>query len=198
MERLRALRTLAIPLLLAPAAAPADELTLFGGWRSGGSFVDAVNGTTRTLDPSGSFALAWDRPIDASRHVRVIVSHQSTQLPVDGGTSLPMRVTTGHIGGTVFFDGSVGRGGYVNGGLGLTVFSPSVPGWSGEVGLSAGLGIGYAWPLTQSIALRAEARGTLTLLNGDAALFCSGGCVVSLRGDAFTQLDLHVGLSFRF
>jgi hypothetical protein len=60
------------------------------------------------------------------------------------------------------------------------------------------LGIGYQLPLGERVALRFEARGYATLVDSDSALFCSGGCVVSIKGDTVTQGDILLGLTFRY
>ena len=49
-----------------------------------------------------------------------------------------------------------------------------------------------------SLALRAELRGYATLINSSGSFFCSGGCVVSLKGDALVQGAALLGLSMRF
>ena len=48
------------------------------------------------------------------------------------------------------------------------------------------------------VALRSELRGYWTLINSSGQLFCSGGCVVSIRGDAFVQFEGLLGLSYSF
>jgi hypothetical protein len=52
--------------------------------------------------------------------------------------------------------------------------------------------------LSRQIALRTELRGYLTLINSSGGFFCSGGCVVSIRGDTLTQVEGLLGLSFAF
>jgi hypothetical protein len=186
------------------ATASDHTVTAFGGWRTGGAFVDATTSQSRSLDGAAGWALAYDRRLDAATQVRLLLAYQDGSLPVPAtgavpATSLPIQVTSLHLGGTRFAAGqSVPSGAYVSGGLGFTAFRPSLPGYSSELGLSASLGAGYLWPLSDTVALRVEARGYLTVLSGEGALFCSGGCVVALRGDTFTQVDLQVGLSIRF
>jgi hypothetical protein len=67
-----------------------------------------------------------------------------------------------------------------------------------ELRPSVSLGIGYQLPLGERFALRFEARGYATLVNSDSALFCSGGCVISVRGNTVTQGDVQLGFSFRY
>ena len=58
------------------------------------------------------------------------------------------------------------------------------------------LGLGYQWPLAGPLSLRVELRGYFTLINSSSNLFCSGGCVVAIKGDGLTQAEALVGLSF--
>ncbi|MFO1301138.1 MAG: hypothetical protein U1F17_12300 [Burkholderiaceae bacterium] len=52
--------------------------------------------------------------------------------------------------------------------------------------------------LGERVALRVEVRGYVTLVDSQGGLFCSGGCVVSIRGDTFTQGEALIGLSVSF
>ena len=81
--------------------------------------------------------------------------------------------------------------------LGATLFNPA-QGYSSEVRPSINIGIGYQLPLGDTLALRVEARGYGTFVNSSGGLFCSGGCVVSIKGDAITQGEVMLGLSARF
>lgn len=198
---------LAAALAVAPVAAAAEgAVTVYGGYRSGGGFADATTGQSIDLKDSGTVAASVDIPIDPSRQVQVFVSHQSSRFEagVAPGSSVPglsgqsVSVTHFHLGGTNFFDGQIGRGPYVVGGLGATLFSPGTSGYSSEWRPSISIGIGYQWPLGDRLALRVEARGYVVLVNSEGGLFCSGGCVITVKGDTFTQGEAQVGLSLRF
>jgi hypothetical protein len=60
------------------------------------------------------------------------------------------------------------------------------------------LGLGYQWPLAGALSLRMELRGYFTLINSRSSLFCSGGCVVVIKGDSLAQAEALLGLSFAF
>jgi hypothetical protein len=90
------------------------------------------------------------------------------------------------------------RGLYGVGGVGATQFSPGAGGYSSEFKPSLNVGLGYYVPLGERLALRVEARGYLTFVNSSGGFLCSGGCVVILRSDAFTQYEAKVGLTARF
>ncbi|RZU02155.1 hypothetical protein [Rivibacter subsaxonicus] len=193
-------------LLLLQAAQPAaaqNAVTLYGGWRGGGSFQQVDSDASADVDASGAGALSIDWALDGARNVQLFASGQRTQLaltPASAGapSSVSMRIGYLHLGGSNYVEGFVGQGLYVAGGLGATYFSPSLDGLSAELRPSMSLALGFDQPLTNALALRMELRGYITLINSSGGFFCSGGCVVSLRGDAFYQGEALLGLSLRF
>jgi hypothetical protein len=201
--------TLTLTLAVLPAAAVAaggNAATLYGGYRAGGGFTDTNSGQSVDVEGSGAFSATLDFPTDAAREIRLLVSYQSSRFdvgsqPAAGTATLAGRstsVTYFHLGGTYFYEGRIGAGPYLLGGLGATLFQPSLDGYSSEWRPSMSLGIGYLLPLGAQVSLRFEARGYVTLVNSEGGFFCSGGCVVSLRGDTFTQGEALLGLSVRF
>jgi hypothetical protein len=198
-------KIIATALLMALPAIAAEKdyaVTVYAGYRGGGRFTDADTEQSLELEPNGAVSLALDMPLDASRQYQIFVSHQRTQLSLDrtsfaGGNRLAMDITYLHIGGTSFFDGEVGKGAYVVGGLGATLFTPG-QGYKSELYPSINVGVGYQWPLGNAFAVRVEARGYATLVNSSGGVFCSGGCVVSIKGDSVGQGELMLGLSSRF
>jgi hypothetical protein len=188
------LATLALP------CAAQNALTLYGGYRGGGSFQQTTSpfdSISLQSSPSGSISL--DFGLDAMRQVQVFASYQSTELEATPTTPVvPMTVGYLHLGGTNYFEGAVGRGAYVVGGLGVTRLAPGLSGLSAEYRPSMNLGLGYQWPITAALSLRTELRGYFTLVNSDSSLFCSGGCVVSIKGDGLTQVEGLLGLSLAF
>lgn len=200
LEKLAALFVAGLAAAL-PAAAQ-NALTLYGGYGWGGSFEQVSTNSTSTanLDSSFAGAASIDWALDAARNVQLFASGQRTTLRLATGTpeTLDMGIYYLHLGGSNFFDGRAGQGGYVAGGLGATLMSPGASGLSNEVRPSASLAIGYEHAFTPSLALRAELRGYATLINSSGSFFCSGGCVVSLKGDALIQGAALLGLSMRF
>jgi hypothetical protein len=191
----------ALPVAAQPRDPPPfalTSLTVYGGWRTGGGFTDTSTGAAVSTDASAALAASLELPLDANRQIQVFVSHQSSQLALATGARLPIDVTHLHLGGTNYFEGPVGRGPYLSGGLGVSVFSPGLSGLSTELRPSLSIGVGWQVPLAPRVSLRLEARGHVALVNSDGGFFCSGGCVVSIRGDTYTQGELLVGLSVGF
>ena len=198
----------AIPATAQTMDAPADNaMTVYGSWREGGNFADVANDQSVHLAGSGAWAVSYERLLDPSRQLQFYFSYQSTRLKLDQGAltqpapsstpaPLPLRVMYLHFGGTAFVDGPVGRGAYVVGGIGATLFQPKTAGYSSEVHPSLNLGIGYEWPLAQHFALRMEARGYATIVHSSGGLFCSGGCLIQIKADAVAQGEIQLGLSY--
>ena len=201
---LRKMIVLVILFMTLPAvAADKDKaLTLYGGYRDGGRFTDETSGERLEVEGSGTVSLALDIRKDRSRAYQFFLSHQRSDLslknvPAATNQSIGMNITYLHVGGTNFWQGVLGNGPYVVGGLGATFFDPG-EGFDDELRASLNLGLGYEQPLGKTFALRFEARGYATLVNSSGGFFCSGGCVVSISGDVFTQGEVMLGLSARF
>lgn len=196
---------LLLTLCLALPAQAQKAITAYGGVRSGSGFQQAGStGTPIDMSSSGAASVAIEWPLDASRQLQLLVSQQRTRLDIGSlagagaPNRLPLRLSYVHIGGLNFFDGPVGRGPYVAGGLGLTLLSPNLDGLSSRVRASMNLGLGYQWPLGASLALRTELRAYATLIRSDGSFFCSGGCVISIKGDTLNQVEAMAGLTFGF
>jgi hypothetical protein len=196
---------LAAPLALASPASPAqgNVVTLYGGARAGGDLVDQNDSdATVTLKSGGAGALSFDWMLADGRQAQIFYSFQHSGLPasvVKGTGDIGLGVSYLQVGGRIFFDGYyTTNGSYLVGGLGVTYFKPDADGLSSEVRPSGTLGLGYQWMLGRQVALRAEMRGYVTLINSSGGFLCSGGCVASIRGDTLTQVEGLLGLSYGF
>lgn len=202
------IRRCSAAVLLLAAAWPAcaqKAITLYGGARAGSGFQQATTPSADAdLRSSGALSLAFDWPYDATRQLQLLVSHQRTRLELaptstpGTPTELPLRVSYLHLGGVNYFEGQLSQGPYVAGGIGITQLSPRLQGTSSRVRASMSAGIGYHLPLTKALALRTELRGYFTLINSNGSFFCSGGCVVQIKGDTLTQVEAMVGLTLLF
>ena len=195
---------IAAGLALASSVATAQgAVTLYGGARGGGEFIDQNAGdAVIKLDSGATASLSFDWLLSDGRQAQLFYSFQRSALPgsVTNRTSdIAVNISYLHVGGRVFFDGThTTSGSYLVGGLGITHLSPSLSGLSSEVRPSMNVGLGYQWMLSKELSLRTELRGYLTLVNSSGGFFCSGGCVVSIRGDTMLQAEGLLGLSFAF
>lgn len=189
---------------LSPAWAQ-HALTVYGGQRSGSGFETAgSHSAALDLASRPAASLALELPFDGSRQLQWFASHQRTRLAL-GDTAapgtpseLPLQLSYLHLGGVNWFEGPIGRGPYVSGGLGFTHLSPRLPGTTSRSRASMSVGLGWQWAAASQMALRGELRGYATLLRSDGALFCSGGCTVSIRGDSLVQVEALIGLTLGF
>jgi hypothetical protein len=213
---MQATRTPVLVLLLGLAAGSSaaqprrdNALTVYAAYRDGGSFTDITTGSRLPIEASGAWAASLDLGRSPATQVQLFVARQSSHVDARQATQpmppaaplpakFPMTLTYAHIGGTSFVDKKIGQGVYLAGGIGATLFEPDLNGLANELRPSVSLGIGYQLPLGERFALRFEARGYATLVNSDSALFCSGGCVISVRGNTVTQGDVQLGFSFRY
>ncbi|MDO6387185.1 MULTISPECIES: outer membrane beta-barrel protein [unclassified Uliginosibacterium] len=185
-----------------------NALTVYGGYRVGGSFTEVDTGNSLKLQNSPAVSLAVDVGLDPQRQLQVFLSRQSSHVDFSqvaapktntlGTTRLPFTATYLHLGGTYFFDGPIGQGPYAVGGLGVAVLQLDGPGYGEEVLPSMNLGFGYQWLFARNLALRLEGRYYASLIDSSGSLFCSGGCVVSISGQSLGQGELLLGLSVPF
>jgi hypothetical protein len=187
----------------AVVAAPKDSsVTLYAAYRFGGGFTDETTGKTWKLTEGPSYAMAADFAIDSKTQWELFISHRNASLRASGFTpgsgvdNVSLGVTYYHLGGTYFVD-NIGKGVYVVGGLGATHFDPGAN-LSSALRFSLNLGVGYMIPLGQTLALKLEGRGYVTLVNSSSAFLCSGGCVVQITGETLTQGEVMAGLAWRF
>ena len=64
--------------------------------------------------------------------------------------------------------------------------------------LSFSIGVGLKWPVTDNVALRLETRALATLYNSNSALFCNGGCSLTVNGSLFVQAEIFTGVAIKF
>jgi len=193
-------------MLVATTSAAAQTVTLYGGMRGGSGLHQSEPpnaGVDMSTTPAASLGIEW--PSHDARPFQFFLSTQRTKLDLSGSTTsgtpseMSLQVSYVHIGGLNFFEGQTGGGGpYVVGGLGVTFLDPELQGTSTVVRPSMNVGLGYQWPLGPSLSLRTELRGYITVINSSSSLFCSGGCVLKIQGDALTQFEGMVGLHFGF
>jgi hypothetical protein len=185
-----------------PASASESNLTVFGGYRFGGGFTDVTTGKTWETTDGPAFSVAADFGIDRKTQWEIFVSHRNSSMKASGfspaADNIRLGVTYYHVGGTYFFDQEVGRGGYAVGGLGLTNFMPGSAGLSAETRFSLNVGFGYMIPVSKHVAVKLEGRGYATLVDSSGGFFCSGGCVVQIKGTTFTQAEAMAGIAARF
>jgi opacity protein-like surface antigen len=178
------------------------------GFRGGGEFIDTIDDRNRTLESSDIYGLILSWPYERGKNFEVYYSHQSTNLnsitistpAPDNSVDIPLTIDYLHFGGTAPISDEDKLKTFVSGGLGFTYMSPDYTGAQSDLRASLSIGVGLKWPMTDRIALRLETRGLATLYNNNSAIFCSGGCAISVSGNMFLQGEVFAGLvlSFKF
>jgi len=180
-----------------------NNVTVYGGYRTGGQLTDTTTGNTVVVDEHSSYAVALDFALDPGRQTEIFFGHQRSALSSQGLAGavdrVPISIDYLHIGGTSFLSQTI-AGTYLVGGIGVARARPDFGGLQSATRLSMNLGIGYLLPIAENLGLRFEVRGYGILINSDGGLFCGGnsGCVISVSGDALYQVDYLIGLSGRF
>jgi hypothetical protein len=182
---------------------PQFSISPFVGYRVGGDFRLSDTGQLISLDDHAAFALAVDARADEGSEYEFFYSRQSTALRGNGFSPVGTVVEYLHIGGTLALADEGPIKPYFGGGLGVTRLSPGLAPGSIDTQFSVSLALGLRAPLTQHLSLRLEARGYITPLNTDTALFCrseQGGalCQIRGRGSALFQGDFLAGATYAF
>lgn len=202
---------LAAALAAAPAAAaeqaarPARfQAALHAGYRDGGNLEDTATSDDRDLDAAGSLALALEMryaPGD-DRWFQLWYARQDTDVD-DGDETHDVDVEYLHLGGTVPF-GDFGRAQpYFAAGIGATRLSSPGADVDERHYFSGSLALGLDVPLATHASLRMEARGYVSAVDSDTALFCrsdgqGGLCRIRASGSTLVQLEALVGVAIRF
>lgn len=182
------------------------EITPLLGYRGGGEFIDSVNNKQHTIVPSDIYGLIIGFPYERGKNIEVYYSHQSSELKsVDVSvpslpttTDIPLSIDYLHIGGTAPISETRDLKTFVTGGVGFTYLSPDLSGAQSDLRASLSIGVGLKWPVTEKFAIRLETRGLATMFNNNSAIFCNGGCSLSVNGSFFLQGEVFAGASFSF
>ena len=204
MKKLKNL--LIVTLLVSSASSYAVEITPIYGYRAGGEFIDNDTQQKHTVESSEMYGFIIGFPYERGQDWEIYYSHQSsdirsvnlTQPTATSTADIPLTIDYLHIGGTAPISEENKLKTFVSGGVGFTYLSPDFSGFQSDLRASLSIGIGLKYFLSENIAVRLEARGLGTLFNSNAALFCNGGCSLSVNGSLFTQIEAFAGLAFRF
>ena len=199
-------RNLLFTLLLLSTNIYSVEIIPLLGYRGGGEFIDETTDQKHTLESSDVYGLILSWPYERGKNIEVYYSHQATQLNSISTTepapnnvvNIPITIDYLHIGGTAPISDEEKLKTFVTGGLGFTYSSPDYTNAQSDLRASFSIGIGLKWPMTERIALRLETRGLATLYNNNSAIFCNGGCSLSVNGNLFLQGEVFAGIGFKF
>jgi len=183
------------------------QVTPFAGYRFGGSFEDNETGDEFSLDNTSSYGLAVNFPYQQNTEWEIYYSKQSTAVDDAGffvsDNQFDIDVEYLQIGGTYLFEESGSAAPYFVATIGGARFSPQEPGTKSDTFFSFSAGGGWRFFPASRLGLRVDARLLGSFVDGDSKIFCSsgpegGGCAISNSGKLLYQVELQLGLVFRF
>lgn len=186
------------------------EITPMLGFRAGGEFTDTTSNSRHTIESSNSYSLIIGLPYELKKDIEVFYSHHKSSLhsvdiaspSINTIVDLPVTITYLHLGGTAPISNTAYDNGklktFISGGLGFTYLKPNFTGLQSDLRASFSIGTGLKWAITQRIGLRLEVRGMATLFNSNTAIFCNGGCSLTINGSLLTQAEVLAGMAIKF
>lgn len=203
-----------IVLLTYCLPAAATDITLLTGYQFNSDFeINSVDnqppvvspatgepGDDVELDDGAAFSLAVDFVFEQQQTKRIgfYVSYEQTQFESNAGLSNPdMDVTHAHFTAMSYYpQGNLEP--FVLAGLGAGFFSPKDSTLDDETKFSAQVGAGTNYHFTDSLLLRLDVRWLATFFDSNGGAFCSGGCVIAVSSDTYSQVQANIGLMYRF
>ena len=190
---------------LVPSTTNAEglDVVVFTGLRGGGEFEVVETGDDLTLKEAQTLGIVVDKKTKKGTYWEFYYSKQPTKLttgdPFSSGSLFDVDVEYLHFGGKSYINKDNGT--FLVGTIGATHFDPKTSGLDSETKFSLGLGTGIEFGGDSNIGLRLEGRAFGTFLDSSGAIFCggsSGGCTIITTSSVLWQLELNVGLIFRF
>lgn len=203
-----------VALLACCLPAAATDITLLTGYQFNSDFeiVSASElppevtphtgapGDDVELDDSAAFSLAVDFVFEQQKTKRIgfYLSRQQTRFDSNAGLeNADMDVTHVHFTAMSYYpDGNLEP--FVMAGLGAGFFSPQDSTLEDETKFSGQIGAGTNYRFTDKLLLRLDVRWLATFFDSNGAAFCSGGCVIAVSSDTYSQVQANLGLMYRF
>jgi len=187
-------------LILPPVYAAKTEISLFNGYRTGGTMQEASTGNRAELDESTSYGFILGRDYGPEHVMEFLYSHQNTSL---NNTSLsPARkllnvdIEYFQLGGSQIWKGKQ-LDTFFGAGLGAIHLSDNDSVYASRTRLAMSFGGGAVIKLSKNLGLRLELRAYFSTF-GNSSNFCAGNeCVITGNG-FMNQVDINAGLRFRF
>lgn len=157
-------------------------------------------GDSVTLEEGSTFGLAMDFVFKNNPDQRIgfFISRQQTDFESSGGLfNSSMDVTHVHFTGMNYY--ARGKMEYfVLLGIGVGFYSPADKTLDNETRLSGQIGAGTNYKFSDSLLLRMDIRWIPTFFNSSGAAFCNGGCTIKLSSDVYNQVQVNIGLMYRY
>lgn len=196
------------------ASASAEDLTLSVGHQFNSDFeivaatgdppgvtrVTGLPGDPIAIADSTNLGLALDFVFNGRQDQRIgfYLSQSRTEFEDNAGlVDRDLDVTHVHFTAMSYYPRSRFEP-FVIAGVGAAFFAPRDAALRDITRLSAQLGVGSNYRMSDSLLLRFDLRWVPTFFNGNSTLFCDGECAVSLRSESYSQFQANAGLMVRF
>jgi opacity protein-like surface antigen len=201
-----------VALLMVPVTVSATDLLLLAGYQYNGDFEVAAQDPALALPPGSApgDSISFDGGAAAGigldfalfenpdQRVGLWASTHTGSFDASAGLTGPdMDITHIHFTGTSYYPQGNWEH-FVLAGIGATQFSPDDPTLEDDTRFSFQVGGGTQLRLGEQFLFRLEARWVPTLFNGSAAGICSGGCVIAVKSDTYSQVQVNAGFVLRF
>lgn len=188
--------------VLARPDAQGVEVAPLTGFRYGGGFQDATTSSGFSLANGAAYGLMLDFDSEPDKQIEILLSRQSTRLtgngPYTGNPLFDLTIDYYHVGGLYMLPDYQRVRPFVSGTFGLTRMAPHRPDLITENYPSLSLGGGAKFYLSSNLGMRFDVRAIYTMVNGDTAIFCNGGCTLKVRSNGFVQTEIGAALLLRF
>ncbi|MEM8659325.1 MAG: outer membrane beta-barrel protein [Pseudomonadota bacterium] len=164
------------------------------------AFGTAEPGDDVQLDDGAAFAVALDFEFqgDPTKRIGLFVSYSQTEFEDNAGlTNRDLDITHVHFTAMSYYPQDALEP-FVMAGVGAAFFSPKDSTLDDETKVSAQIGAGTNYRLSDSLLLRFDIRWLGTFFNSSGAAFCSGGCTIAVSSDTYSQVQANLGLMYRF
>jgi hypothetical protein len=196
-------------LLLLAIPAAATDLSLLIGWQYNRDMeigsVPAPGTSTRpgdglALSNGAAVTVGLDFPLpgDPDARLGALLTYSETKFDDSAGLRDDgMGVTHLHFTGSRYYPYGHWEP-FVMAGIGASFFDPDDRVLDSNTRLSAHIAGGTTLHLDEQLLLRLEARWLGSFFDGRGTAICSGGCTVALESEAYSQVQVNLGLQFRF
>ena len=186
----------------APALAQPAEVSVLGGYRFGGSLVEAAAPHRVDSDGAPAIGIVFDLPVSEGFQFEALFTHQQESVvlvPIDGfapSTRYSTSIDHWQAGGLQELEGSRRVRPFLTGMLGLTRYGVEA---DHAIRFTVGGGGGVKMFPRSRVGVRLDGRVFATLVDAEAlAVACvQGGCVLAIHLDMAWQVEFTAGLVVR-
>lgn len=153
------------------------------------------------IDNDSSWAIAVNTDYQGRRNQKVglYYSRHATAFDAAAGlTDASLDMSMLHFVGTNIYPQGERLSFFVLAGVGAAFYAPEDATLRDVTRFSAQIGAGADVKLASNLSLQLEARWLPSFFDSNTAVFCAGGCTVSVETNAYSQFQVNAGVMLRF